>query len=58
LGKQFRKSGKSVDIARLSPDLNNEVLNSSPISLHQKSIYSIEMGTILLKQLNREVVSP
>jgi hypothetical protein len=58
LGKQFRKSGKSVDIARLSPDFNNEVLNSSPISLHPKSIYSIEMGTILLKQLNREVVSP
>ena len=44
--------------ARLSPDLNNKLLNSSPILLHPKSIYSIEMGTILLKQLNREVVSP
>ena len=54
----FKKSGKSVDIARLSPDLNNKVLNSSPILLHPKSIYSIEMGTMLLKQLNREVVSP
>jgi hypothetical protein len=56
--KNQKKSGKIVDIASLSTDLNNKVLNSSPISLHPKSIYSIEMGTILLKHLNREVLSP
>jgi aromatic ring-cleaving dioxygenase len=30
-------------------DLKNNVLNSSLISLHPKTIYSIEMGTMLLK---------
>ena len=42
---------------QLCTDLNNKVFNSSLISLHSKSIYSIEMGTMLLKQLKGEVLS-
>jgi hypothetical protein len=38
--KNKKKSGKIVDIASLNTDLNNKVLNSSPNSLHPKSIYS------------------
>jgi hypothetical protein len=33
-----------------------KVFNSSLILLHPKSIYSIEIETMLLKQLNREVL--
>jgi hypothetical protein len=34
----------------LCPDLNKKVFNSSLVLLHPKSIYSIEMGAMLLKQ--------
>jgi hypothetical protein len=44
--------GMNLQVCRINlyTDLNNKVFNSSLISLHLKSIYSIEMGTMLLKQ--------